>query len=753
MVALVSFLGGETDARGADDPARETGCTVEGTVIAENGLPVARALVRLSPGDHTAVTGANGRFSIISVPAEDYEVHVSIPDLGFEEVKRRITIPLGERESLEFVMYRRTYHIDEVVVVSGSGYERGERDFGPSSVTVIERSSFENKASTVADVISATPSANINVLGGLGDYTEVSLRGSYANQVQVYIDGMLLNEAIGGAVNLATIPLTGVERIEVWRSGAPARFGGNAVGGVVNIVTRGMRTSRKTATLSYGSFNTLTANTVMNISRGMSKFHVTLDYAASDNDFEYASDNGTIYNRDDDYTARRYNDQYRSANVLGKYSRVIGNTSLLELSEHVISNRKNLPGKDNIRYSHASLGTVKNLFQARVTSSPVFHGMLEVQPTFYHIFSHERYRDPDGTVGWGVQDNVYDTNTLHFMVPVTLRANEVFLVSLTPMIRQEAYRPEHRLQKTQVPLACDREYLSLVGDLALTVPGERLKVTANMRRDRYFSSFEGEPSPVNRTTPSSRFDYLTNTDVGVRVNVLKNVALRGSYADISRVPSLYELFGDRGTVLSNPDLRPERVFKRDAGLRLSFLGRRLPVSFTLEYVYFENTYRDLIQWYTTDAGFVHPENVAGALVTGQEIVWNTRLADRLVCSGNWTFQESRVTREKRKYYRDKELPNRPSNYGTLRIEYPIKTLVPFWHINHKSVYFLDRANQEHKQYPGRTLHDIGITVSFMAGKTVGTLLVRNVGDERTFDIQGLPKPGRSFQVTVTYAIE
>ena len=188
-------------------------------------------------------------------------------------------------------------------------------------------------------------------MGGLGDYTEVSLRGSYSNQVQVYIDGMLINEAIGGAVNLATIPLTNVESVEVWRSGAPAQYGGDAVGGVINIKTRSLNTSQKTFSLGYGSFNTFAANTVVNLPLGMSRFHATIDYSSSENDFEYKSDNGTMYNKKDDYWALRNNDEFRSTNFLSKFTHVFENGMLLELSEHILSNKKNLPGKDNLRYS------------------------------------------------------------------------------------------------------------------------------------------------------------------------------------------------------------------------------------------------------------------------------------------------------------------------------------------------------------------------------------------------------------------
>ena len=165
---------------------------------------------------------------------------------------------------------------------------------------------------------------------------------------------------------------------------------------------------------------------------------------------------------------------------------------------------------------------------------------------------------------------------------------------------------------------------------------------------------------------------------------------------------------------------------------------------------FENTYRDLIQWYTNDAGFVAAENVGKSYVRGTEIVWNLSALKRLTITGNWTFQESKVTGELRKYYRDKQLPNRPKNYGSIKVECTVERFVPFWSLDRKSSYFLDRANQPQKRYPGRSLNDIGVTFPFMNGRSSCTILLKNVSDVHTFDIFGMPKPGRSYMVTLVH---
>ncbi|MBT4483273.1 MAG: hypothetical protein HOC71_06310, partial [Candidatus Latescibacteria bacterium] len=521
--------------------------------------------------------------------------------------------------------------------------------------------------------------------------------------------------------------------------------------GVVNIGTREIHSARKMFFLGYGSFNSFTTGTVLNIPVGLSRFLITLDYASSDNDFKYRSDNGTLYNNKDDYWALRNNDEYRSSNLLGKYHRVFGNGMLLEVSNHVLSNKKNLPGQDHKRYSYATFETLKNLLQGKVTAKPFLHNVLEVQPTFYHIYNHERYKDLKGTVGWGIQDNIYKTNTSNLLIPLTVKFRKFAVFNITPSAQHESFKPESNLQET-VPLSCNREQLGITGDAFFKTTDERLTVTANIRRNRYFSSFAGQPSGLNRDTPKPQFHHLTNTRCGVKVRVVKNIYFQGNYGDITRVPSLYELFGDRGWTLSNPDLKPEKIYRWDAGFRSGLLKAGWLINGALECAYFENRFRNLIQWYITDVGIISPGNVGGSYVKGTEIIWNGTILRHFTCKGNWTFQKSKVTGEKRKYYREKQLPNRPKDYGTVKVEYPIKKVSLFWILDRKNSYYLDRANQEHKRYPGRSLHDFGIAVSFINSKTVLTLQGKNITDVHTFDIQGMPKPGRSYMLTVRYTM-
>ncbi len=721
---------------------------VRGMAVDEYGSVVAGATVVLGPSALRDTTDAEGRFRFPFVPAGRYTLTASMPYLGLRDARAEITVPVTDGRDIRLVLKTRAYDVDEVVATAAPITSRDEERPAAGMVTVVESAAFEGRARTVADVVAETPGAVVRSAGGMGDRTEVSLRGANADQVQVYLDGMLLNEAVGGAVDLATVPLGQVRSIEVWRSGAPARFGGGAAGGVVNIRTRDFSSPGRMLSFGAGSFGTYSSQALFHTPIGSSRLLVAGGYSSSDNDFRFESDNGTSFNPDDDFWTSRKNDAFRSGNVLAKYRMLLGESSILELSEHVVSNDKELPGRDIVQNSRSRLATTRSLAQAKLTVPGLYGGRMETEPVLSHMYTREHYRDPDGSVGWGVQNNLYRTHAFRFILPVMGELGRFGALTVTPGAERESYRPDHKLE-TGSPLSCDRTRITAVADASLKFLGERLALSGNATRERLHSTFEGQPSPFNRVTPKPDFTNLTNLHAGFRWAAARYLSFTANWSDVTRAPGFTELFGDRGTTVSNPDLKPERTFRRDAGVRLSVA--RGAGALSREGAYFSNNNRNLIQWYTNDAGFLFPANVAGSYVRGAEIVWSGRLW-LLSFSGSRTFQSSKVTGEANRIYRGKKLPNRPERHGVMTWELRLPHVTPSWTIDSRGAYYLDRANQAHKRYPGRTIHDIGMKIDAGVPGMRVFLNARNIGDVHTFDTQGMPLPGRSFMASVSWTV-
>lgn len=110
--------------------------------------------------------------------------------------------------------------LDAVVVTaekSDSDFQTGDVDTEqtPAFFSVIKREQFEGKMENLSEIIEKEAGVQIRQSGGLGSFSTVSLRGSSSEQVVIYMDGVPLNEASGGGVNLANISLSDIASVEI----------------------------------------------------------------------------------------------------------------------------------------------------------------------------------------------------------------------------------------------------------------------------------------------------------------------------------------------------------------------------------------------------------------------------------------------------------------------------------------------------------------------------------------------------------
>ena len=162
-----------------------------------------------------------------------------------------------------------------------------ESKLSPGTVTVIRPDDYKGEQKTLPELLKQVPGVHVRDVNGKGQYTTVSVRGSTAAQVGVFIDGVLCNLGGDAAVDISTIPVDNVERIEVYRGYIPARFGGTFIGGVINIVTKKPTKAKGTASIGKSSFGGNKGNIEVDapLGRGSLMFGFNLD--ESDGDFKY----------------------------------------------------------------------------------------------------------------------------------------------------------------------------------------------------------------------------------------------------------------------------------------------------------------------------------------------------------------------------------------------------------------------------------------------------------------------------------
>lgn len=109
----------------------------------------------------------------------------------------------------------------------------------PGHVTVLSEEEISRSgAKNLADLLTRQAGIKVNDYGTEGAAKSISIRGSASAQVLILVNGVRLNDSRAGGADLAQIPLDNIERIEIVRGGFSSLYGADAVGGVINIITK-----------------------------------------------------------------------------------------------------------------------------------------------------------------------------------------------------------------------------------------------------------------------------------------------------------------------------------------------------------------------------------------------------------------------------------------------------------------------------------------------------------------------------------
>jgi iron complex outermembrane recepter protein len=252
VLILIAFLGSSL--------ALSAQRTLRGTVTdSENGEALAGATVALKGTPRGTTTDAAGGFTL-ELPADAKTLTVSYVGYTAQDVA------LGESNVLTIALAPAGL-IDEVVVV-GSRSQTRTKLTTPVAVDVIPLTAVANDVGQVdlnqilTYVAPSFQSARQAISDGTDHVDPAQLRGLGPDQVLVLVNGKRRHQSalvnVNGTVNrgtvgtdLAAIPASAIERIEILRDGAAAQYGSDAIAGVINIVLK-KKTDRIDASLSVG---------------------------------------------------------------------------------------------------------------------------------------------------------------------------------------------------------------------------------------------------------------------------------------------------------------------------------------------------------------------------------------------------------------------------------------------------------------------------------------------------------------------
>ncbi len=230
--------------------------SLSGKVISDQ-KPLERVSINLLGTPYNTITDSLGFYMLDSIPKGSYKIEASIA--GFEKVVKQIDLQENETKVLNFNLTNFLKSLDEVVV-TGTLKEVSRLE-SPVPVEVYTSAYFKknptpNIYEALQNVNGVRPQLNCNICN-TGDIHINGLEGPYT---MILIDGMPIISSLSTVYGLSGIPNSLVERIEIVKGPASSLYGSEAVGGLINIITKKPQNaplfSIDAFATGYGEYNT-----------------------------------------------------------------------------------------------------------------------------------------------------------------------------------------------------------------------------------------------------------------------------------------------------------------------------------------------------------------------------------------------------------------------------------------------------------------------------------------------------------------
>lgn len=138
-----------------------------------------------------------------------------------------------------FLQFAFSQSDDDVIVVSGSAVEDSESQKTTEQIKVVSAQEIkESGAKNVSDVLRTVPEVTVNAQSSANSTETISMQGLSSEYVKILIDGIAAGTDIDGSTSVFNLPVEDIERIEVISGAGSVMYGSNAMGGVVNIITK-----------------------------------------------------------------------------------------------------------------------------------------------------------------------------------------------------------------------------------------------------------------------------------------------------------------------------------------------------------------------------------------------------------------------------------------------------------------------------------------------------------------------------------
>ena len=559
---------------------------ISGKVLSTEKTTVDFATVYLKGTNYGGTTNEEGIYHL-QAPAGEYTLVVSA--IGYKTVEKPVKLMRGERTKMNVVISPQATELDEVVVVS-NGVTRLKRS--AFNAVALDTKALQNSTQNLSEALAQAPGMKIRESGGVGSDMQLMMDGFTGKHIKIFIDGVP-QEGVGSSFGLNNIPVNYAERIEVYKGVVPVGFGTDAIGGVINIITKKNRNKWfLDASYSYGSFNTHKSyvNFGQTFRSGLT-YEINVFQNYSDNNYYVDTPvkdftTGAINKKKIEHV-KRFHDTYHNEAVIGKIGFVdkkwadrlmFGFTYSHMYKDIQTGVRQEVVFGDKYRKGYSimpSLDYRKRDFFVRgldvVLTANYNKNMTNNVDTSSYEYNWRGEMRPLRMPGeQSYQNTRSDNNNWNGTLTANYRIGKAHTFTFNHVINAFRRSNQSLLNEDSEANAIPKETRKNISGLSYRLmPTEHWNLSVF---GKYYNQFIAGPV----ATSSAQDDYIRTTNSVSAMGygaagtyfILKSLQAKLSYEKAYRLPTNEEMFGDEDLETGDISLRPEN--SDNVNLNLSY---------------------------------------------------------------------------------------------------------------------------------------------------------------------------------------
>ena len=625
--------------------------SLKGRVVDWEVNYVKKAVVLIPELGKSVETDERGAFEITQIPHGSY--HVEVYAEGFLDYSSDPFVLAENKTGYNIVLNKR---LTEEIVVTAT---RTEKLFSetPVKISVISREDIEKKAATnLADTLYQTTGVRVENDCQNCNFTQVRINGMEGKYTQILIDSSPVISAMTGVYGLEQIPAEMLDRIEIVKGGGSVLYGGNAVAGVINILTKEPEESKTFLKLHQESISGKPFTNLGFRSSLVSKDLNTKAYLfASYQDREPVDLNG------DDFS--ELGTISNTSFGLNLYNYFSGISGKLKLSLFRIFEERR--GGDLFDRPPHEANTAEWIKTDQIGFSSDWNHYLSEMLHYNLSFSLVDAKR-DTYYGSHQDPNAYGTtkNPLLFVNTQINYQTGSHVFSLGAQYKRDEIKDKATGYNRVIEEVYHESGLFLQDDFKL---GNAFSILAGLRLNKH--------SALDRIFFTPRLSVL--------VNLSRELSFRTSFSTGFRAPQVFDedlhitQVGGEGMMVTNsPDLKEEKSYSLNSGFDYGKqIGRNL-IQFSAEAFYNKLTNTFVLHEIERieNARIFERINGSGSKVYGLSLEIGLVLSPRFSLSSGWTFQRSRLD-EPEPEFNSREFFRTPNSYGYISMSLKSKKFV------------------------------------------------------------------------------